>query len=807
MGMLSVLSTTHWHAFGPAPITGPVGLGTDAGRIEAVAPHPTDVTVMYAAGNNSGVWKTGVWEFDPPTWIGFGLDQRSLSVAGFHPVAVHRKHPAQVFYTVSGAGAGVLKSTNDGISWTLLANSFFEGATIGSIALHPETTSTMFVSVWGGGPGGGVYKSTDGGLTWANVTSSLGDATDVIVSRYDPDTLFAGIVGSATTSGVYRSTNAGATWSIASPFSGFFVGDAIRLESGSAHGVVYVTMFENSLESSQPTVQRYRSADGGSTWHPLAATPGDPELRSWHVLLGVDPKDDKHVFANDAYALFESKDAGATWKAAEKIGDDWVNIAFDAGGQAVVTADRGIYRYNPKKGSWKVKDGNLHVTQFYTLTPDPTDLDVMYGVAQDHPFAMKFSGTDEWVYTTSGGGETGRVLVDPTKPKRVYVSNPLSAGALVQRSVDGGQTLKTIRSTTEFADGDYALAYSTQRSFAMDPTNPARLLLGTTRVWETTNATAASPTWNHFANLPAPSGPAGSYITALAIAPSNPQTVYAATQDGHVWVTTNGGSTWTKRENGIWGSGRGNVLDIRVCPTDPKRAVAVTSGTGGVWLLETVGGSLTWTNVGSTLPSYLSCLTVFADWAYATPPIYVGTTRGVQHSVDHGAHWSPFGVAMPATTVGDLQPAPHNALVAGTFGYGGLAILAQPSTLSGRVVATGAEAGRVRPLPGITVYLDTGDASPSAARIRAITDARGGFRLGPVPPGTYTLRQLPPAGFTQVRGPAPGITVNGSTVGGLEFVNQPSRPGDAAAVAASDLATLAGRRPHQPIGARLAKRG
>ena len=72
---------------------------------------------------------------------------------------------------------------------------------------------------------------------------------------------------------------------------------------------------------------------------------------------GSRSKDPDHVFGNSAYRIYESKDGGQTWSRADKpIGDDWVNMAFDAQNNAVVTADRNLYRYVPKKSSgWLAK--------------------------------------------------------------------------------------------------------------------------------------------------------------------------------------------------------------------------------------------------------------------------------------------------------------------------------------------------------------------------------------------------------------------------------------------------------------------
>ena len=811
MSIVDWLSTTNWAPFGPSPIDAPgVGLGLAAGRIEAAAPHPSDPDVMYVAGNNGGVWKTGVWGNDPPVWLVFGDAEQSLNFAGYHPLLVHPANHNLVLGAVCGHGAGVLKSTNGGLSWQLLGNGTFEGAAIGSLAVDPTSTNTLYVSAWYGGPGGGVYKSTDGGQNWTNTTSSVhaGAVTDVIVARFDPKTLYAGMVAwygaGAATAGVYKSSDGGGTWKLMSGLpSGSGLANAVRLESASTTGVVYASCFVS--QSGNTVVQRFKTTDGGKTWKQLAATPGSPETRSWHLLLGVDPANDKHVFANDAYVLYESTDGGKTWTQAESIGDDWVNIAFEAKGNTVVTADRDVYRYDPKARTWKSKEGNLQVTLFYDIALDPTNPDIVYGVAQDHPLAMKFGGTIEWSYMPAGG-ETGKVLVDPTNTSRLYVSNPLDPTHFVARSTNDGQTWKTIFAASDFAASDYSLAYSVQRSFAIDPTKPARLLIGTTRVWQTTNATAASPTWKAISGILGGAKVSQQYITALAIAPSDPKTIYAATADGHVWATTDGGANWAARDSNMFGMGGGKIVDIRIDPENPNRAFAVGAGQGSVWYLDTVGGSLQWTNISGDLPSYLRSGTIFADWRFATPALYLGTSRGAYHSVNMGAHWSVFGLDLPNTVVSDLESATQDVLVAATIGRGAWAILAPSSSISGKITLP-LEPGVVHPgdpVEGVTIILDAGGGVREHMPT-AVTNARGRYFFEKVPPGTYTVRRIAPPGYMDPCDGPVRITVQGSDVCDLDFHYRFS-PELARASGpygwAADLNTLPGRQPSQPIAGR-----
>src|SRR5208283_2489236 len=81
-------------------------------------------------------------------------------------------------------GAGILKSTNGGTTWTQLGASTFAqalgpdtgGALIGAIAVQPGNANIVLaaVSFFVNGTIGGIYRSTDGGNTWAEDASPRG---------------------------------------------------------------------------------------------------------------------------------------------------------------------------------------------------------------------------------------------------------------------------------------------------------------------------------------------------------------------------------------------------------------------------------------------------------------------------------------------------------------------------------------------------------------------------------------------------------------------------------------------------------
>ena len=837
MSFLPYLSTTEWLPIGPAAVKTPkVSLGFSAGRVEAAAPHPANPDIMYIGGADGGVWKTSNWNNSgaPPVWIG-GLsnDHPSLNFSGYHPLVVHPANHNLVLGVVSKAGAGILKSANAGLSWQVLANSKFEGANFGALAVHPKYTQIMYVAVWSGGPGGGVYKSTDGGLNWKNVTAfHNGGASDVIVAKFDAQVLYAGLIGSTqvfSSDGVYRSVDGGANWQMLSGLPSTFMaantalGSTARLESALADGTVYVSLFAVDT-SADITVERYKTVDGGDSWTKLAATPGKPETRAWHLLLAVSPEQANHVFVNDEYAIYESTDSGKTWSRAdvsnaESIGDDWVNMTFAPRGTAVVTADRNVYRYAYKTKEWLAREGNLQITQFYTITLDPQNADLIYGVSQDHKRAMKGDGSIEWAYMGDGGNEYGKVLVDAGNSDLLYVSDPLEVFTkLVSRSTDGGKTWKSsLGLGTPFPPGEkpalFRVAQTVQKSFVMDPSQSSRLLVGVRAIHETKKGGLGS--WSLI--TPTPLSPSENlsdqYITALAIAPSDGNTIYAATRDGHVWLTRKGGGqkNWEQHDDGLFDSKSGYVVDLRVDSADPNHAFAVTTGGGGnnVWHLKPLGEGYDWLNVSGDLPTNLAAASIFVDWQYSIPTLYVGTEWGVYYSVDLGSHWTRFGMYLPYTLVTDLQfQAKHQILAAGTFGAGVWEILIKPSKVSGRIFddldGDGIQGANEKGMAGVTVFLDSDhDGNLGSADIRTRTNASGNYVFPKVPPGTYSLHQIPPADYVQTTPKFEPITLNGSELRGKKFGNHRVSARARRAkpyLSVADLVALPGRLPGERVG-------
>ena len=713
MGLVT-LSTSKFTPIGPAPIRTAGGLIWVSGRIEAAAPDPTDPDTIYVGGDNGGIWKN----ISPPNWIPLTDFMPSLNFSGYHPMVVHPADHNLVLGLVSGPGAGILKSTDGGNTWELLGNNQFDGQNLRSIAVHPTDTDIMYLAAgWQG-----AWKSKDGGSSWKQLTKLPGGSvSDLILARFDSDTLYAGVVANTgaqqAQNGVYQSPDGGATWNLLGgglpPGSALAGGannpPAVRLDSGTSAGVVYVSMLTVGPNPSPPpalvikAVQRFRTKDGGATWKALAASGGSLEARSWHLLIAVDPADAKHVFANDAYSLYESKNSGGSWSQADAgIGwlsaghnhFDFVNLAFDANGKAVVTADQGVLGYNPAKKKWASLMGDIQVSEFYTLGLDPKTASVAYAVGQDI-FSEKYTGQTVWNLMEGGIGETGKIIVDPKNSSQLFGFNPLDTSNFVRQSPDGGTTWTTIFSAALLSanfvkiynqSGGYGFAYASQKAFAMDLSNPSRLLAVADQVFETTDA---GTTWSPISSALS-ADPNNPFVIAIGIAPSDVSTVYASVQDGTTWVTHDDGVTWNKNDTGL----SGTVVDLQIDPDDAGEVFAITNRR--VWHLRTSGPP--WVDVTGNLPNNLNFYTILVIWQPAIPTLFVGTDRGLYRSFDLGSTWTKWGPALPNTRINDLHGeiiGGQLLLAAGTFGRGAWEILINPWGSVATAIADNGDFGNV----------------------------------------------------------------------------------------------------------------
>jgi hypothetical protein len=301
-----------WEPLGPSTIpngqtdnTAGPALSPVSGRLTAIAVHPHNPDIVYAAGAQGGVWKTTNASDERPVWKALTDHQVSLAMGS---IAIDPVNP-NIVYAGTGEpnrscdsyyGRGILRSSNGGRTWVVLGGGGsplnnsgpFVGKSVSKIIIDPATAgSTRSTTLWASTtigvftsgtsadcitPSGvpfGLWRSTDSGATWQlqNVPSPGAGGSSVHDLAIDPtnrDVLYVAV----RSSGVWKSVNAtAATPAFALANSGFAIGSAVNpirrislsIGGTAAPGTLYAAVENNS---SSRLFGLYKTVNGGATW-------------------------------------------------------------------------------------------------------------------------------------------------------------------------------------------------------------------------------------------------------------------------------------------------------------------------------------------------------------------------------------------------------------------------------------------------------------------------------------------------------------------------------------------------------------
>ena len=110
-----------------------------SGRVGAVAVDPIDPSHWLIGAAQGGVWETrdagATWS--PMTDAQASLAMGAIAFAPSDPRTIYAGSGEAVFSADAYAGRGLLKSTDGGVTWALLAASTFSGDTFSDIKVHP----------------------------------------------------------------------------------------------------------------------------------------------------------------------------------------------------------------------------------------------------------------------------------------------------------------------------------------------------------------------------------------------------------------------------------------------------------------------------------------------------------------------------------------------------------------------------------------------------------------------------------------------------------------------------------------------
>ena len=689
------------------------------GRTRAAVGVPSQPNVFYMGQVNGGVWKT---TDSGRTWEPIFDNQPAQSIGD---IAIVDSDP-NIMYVATGEGLrrpdlaigdGVYKTTDGGKTWTNVG--LKDGQAIPAIRIDPKDPNRIYAAVLGHpyGPNKerGIFRSTDAGKTWQNVLykDENTGGCDLEIDPSNPQVIYAcmwesrqgpwedGNEYGGTNGGLFKSTDGGNTWH--------------QLTKGLPTNLVQINV---AIAPSQPTrlyaslsttdkteygtskgVGFYRSDDAGESWVKITDDPR-PAMKIGGGDLSVpvvDPKNPDVVYSASIVA-HKSTDGGKTWQSWRGApgGDDYQNLWINPNNPNIIllVADQGALVTENGGVTWS-SWFNQPTAQLYHVTADNSfPYRVCSGQQESGSVCISSRGNegeitdDHW--HPVGVIEYGYVAPDPLDTNIVFGAG---RNEVSKYHWDTGQ----VQNVTPIPVHDKK--YRTERTepIVFSPIDPHILYYTANVVFRSTDRgehwTIISPDLSR----PDPGVPAtvaplmtsavagGGYLppgmktpekkqgAVYALAPSfkNINTLWAGTDDGAVWITRDGGKTWTNitpQQVGGWNK----VTQIQASHFDDNTAYLSVSRFRiddlTPLIFRTHDGGKTWQQITTGIAPNEPVDTVRED-PTRQGLLYAGTEKSVWVSFDDGGHWQSLQQNLPHTSMRDLWIKDSDLIVA-THGRG-----------------------------------------------------------------------------------------------------------------------------------------
>jgi photosystem II stability/assembly factor-like uncharacterized protein len=392
----------------------------------------------------------------------------------------------------------------------------------------------------------------------------------------------------------------------------------------------------------------FQSADRGQSWT-------QPPGLVFAGRLTPDPSDGNVFYTIGYYGgasgVLKSSDGGATWNG---TGPGAPAIPFLSQIAVSPSSPRTVYalRVDPfgPDAVFRSADGGVSWMAIPTaasldgaddLRVDPQNPDVLYLITDADVMKSVDSGAT-W-QPTGLGPAANRLVIDPADPQRIFVG---MSGLGVYASPDGGAT---------WVPANVGLETGWVRDLALDPSHPDTLWAAT--VPSSTSGGGLYVTTNAHDWSPVDLGEDAPVANAVAINPSDSDEVFVGAGRspliGGVFHTVDGGATWSRADQGVSGFSNGGV-DAHVA--EPARAFSValskvfqTDDSGDRWsLLADTGFALLDLTQDPSSPDTLYAGYVFPDFS----------GNGALKSEDGGATWNPATNGLSVQSLHRLAAAP-----------------------------------------------------------------------------------------------------------------------------------------------------
>ncbi len=599
-----------------------------SGRVAALAVDPSDPSHLLCGAAHGGVWESrdagATWtprtDFMPTLTVG------ALAFDPSTPATVYCGTGEGNFYW--WLGAGVLRSTNGGATWSVRATTPFVGQGFFDLIVDPTNGNHLLAATTGG-----VYESTDGGVvwqrrrtarTWDLAMSPAGGATAEVLA--------------ACADGLFRSTNGGTTWTRVnlSGVAGGFTRLAVAISRSNpavayAFGAVDRTAF----------LWRRTTADG--TFTAVAPPTGMIVGNAWYNwILEVSRDTDAQIYLGGV-DIIRGTLSGTTWSwvtISNKVGDDihpdQHAVAIDPVNPDMIYVgnDGGVFR-SPNRGTnWTPLNDGLGITEIEYIAQDLGSSRWLFGGTQDNG-SIRYTGRLVWDHAAGGdGGDCG-----------VNLSNP---DTVFHTHFEMGMG----RSTSRGDAGSFVWIGPTVPQTYQKLFYPPLEVNGNTVAQAGQSVFVSRNNGTEWREVALPTG-----VVASAMFMPSPDNVYVGSTNGRLFRISWMGAAWSAATEITSPRPSSWISDIYVSPADANRIWVTITTMGGGRVFRSDNAGVNWIDRSAGLPR----LPINAVQVDPGDPnrLWVAADLGVFQSIDGGGSWSAFSNGLPNALAADLLFHPH----------------------------------------------------------------------------------------------------------------------------------------------------
>lgn len=573
---------------------------------------------------NSGYWSNlGPTSF---TWgNGYNGGIGRINCVAFHPTN------SSIFWVGTPAG-GLWKTTNGGSSWTPLTDGM-PVIGVSGIAVDYNNTNTIYI-LTGDGDGAhtksiGVLKSTDGGETWGETGLTYTISQQIRGYKLLMHPTNSLILFVASNDGIFKTTNGGVSWTE-------------ELNSFA---------FDIEFKPGDPTVMYasggtsfFRSTDTGSTWTQIFA--GVP-TNSTRIAIGVTPANSSYVYlmtgpvtsTGNFTGVFRSTNSGVSFSTRSTTPNilGYSNVGGDDRHQTTYDLAIAVSRTNADQliiggiNTWSSTNGG----QTWTITSMWNNSGgIGYTHADIH--GLDINPLNSYLYCVSDGGifrstNFGSTWTDLTTGMAITQWYRIAGTESNLNLITGGTQDNGSNKWTGGGNMEHILGADGMDAM-IDHSN-SNILYNSQQDGDLFKSTNGGTSFSYIK----PSGAVGSWVTPYVMDPNNSSIIYGGYND--VYKSTNGGSTWSNM--GVDGR---NFLAIG---TSNSSRVYAASG-ASIWMSD--NGGTSWTSISAGLPGIsISYITVNPDNSFEVYVSLEGFTAGqkVYRSLNAGSTWTNISGSLP----------------------------------------------------------------------------------------------------------------------------------------------------------------